>query len=116
MPGEIQVHGNQGLRAKISEDGAIHDCKGVLIGFINEDGSAGDSYVSPSPFMFLAFDFDSSLSFLAIFMKMIAVTRRGIVWKAQEILFDFGFPYLALLPQTDLLDDLSFLFLMNYCF
>jgi hypothetical protein len=43
MPGEIQIHGHHGLRAKIAEDGAIHDCKGVLIGFINEDGSAGDA-------------------------------------------------------------------------
>lgn len=46
MPGEIQVHGHQGLRAKIAEDGAVHDSKDVLIGYINEDGSAGDSYVS----------------------------------------------------------------------
>lgn len=46
MPGEIQIHGLNGLRAKIAEDGSVHDSKGVLIGFINEDGSAGDSYVS----------------------------------------------------------------------
>lgn len=51
MPGEIQIHGLNGLRAKIAEDGAVHDCKGVLIGFINEDGSAGDAYV---PYCFLA--------------------------------------------------------------
>ena len=45
MSVEIEVHGHEGLRAKIAEDGAVHDCKGVLLGYINEDGSAGDAYV-----------------------------------------------------------------------
>lgn len=41
----IEVHGYDGLRARIADDGAVHDSKGVLLGYINEDGSAGDSYV-----------------------------------------------------------------------
>jgi len=43
------VYGHHGLRARIADDGAVHDSKGVLVGYINEDGSAGDAYVLSIP-------------------------------------------------------------------
>jgi hypothetical protein len=57
----ITVFNNEDeIRAEILEDGTVKDANGKIVGYINEDGSSGDAYVT----FFVALKYLSIFSFI----------------------------------------------------